>query len=78
MIQWFDQKMYRVEVNTKGSYFVIANSEVHAIVELAHMYIKNGAQAHAGEYDIKNVHVVSEKEMEDIIIDYNYVKDVIE
>ena len=74
----FDQKMYRVEGATKDSYFVIAYSEVHAIVELVNMHIKNGVQAHAGEYDIKNVHAVNEEEMEDIIIDYNYVKDVIE
>ena len=72
----FDQKMYRVEGSDKDNYFVIAYSEVHAIVELVNMHIKNGELAFAGEYDIKDVHLVSKKEMKDIVIDYNYVKDV--
>jgi hypothetical protein len=73
----FDQKMYRVEVLNKDNYFVIAYSKVHAIVELVNMNIKNGIDDYAGEYDIKNVHLVRNKEMENIIIDYNYVNDVI-
>jgi hypothetical protein len=70
--------MYGVEGANKDSYFVIAYSEVHAIVELVNMHIKNGVKAYAREYDVKNVRLISKKEMEDIIIDYNYVKDVIE
>lgn len=74
----FDQKMYRVEVLNKDNYFVIAYSKVHAIVELVNMNVKNGIDDYAGEYDIKNVHLISKKEMRDIIIDYNYVKGIIE
>ena len=74
----FDQKMYRIEVLNRDNYFVIAYSKVHAIVELVNMNIKNGIQDYVGEYDIKNVHLVNNEEMENIIIDYNYVKDTIE
>ena len=72
----FDQKMYRVEVLNNDNYFVIAYSKVHAIVELVNMNIKNGIQDYAGEYDTKNVHLLSDEEMNNIVIDYNYAKDV--
>jgi GDP-D-mannose dehydratase len=78
MTHQFDPKMYRIEGSDKGNYFVIAYSEVHAIVELVNMHFKNGYLAFAGEYDVKDVHLVSKKEMKNIIIDYNYVKDVTE
>lgn len=72
----FDQKMYRIVVLNNDSYFVIAYSKVHAIVELVNMNTKNGIQDYAGEYDIKNVHLMSDEEMEDIVIDYNYAKNI--
>ncbi len=68
----FDQKMYRVEVLDNSNYFVIAYSKVHAIVELVNMNIKNGIMDYAGEYDTKNVHLLSNREMNNIIIEYNY------
>ncbi len=74
----FDQKMYRIEVLNNDSYFVIAYSKVHAIVELVNMKVKNGYPSYAGEYDTENVHLLSNEKMRDIIIDYNYVKDTIE
>ena len=72
----FDQKMYRIGVLNNDSYFVIAYSKVHAIVELVNMNIKNGIDDYVGEHDIKNVYLISNKEMKNIIIDYNYVKDI--
>jgi hypothetical protein len=74
----FDQKMYRIEVLNNDNYFVIAYSKVHAIVELVNMNIKNGIKDYAGEYDVKNVHLLDSEEMEGIVVDYNYTKDTIE
>jgi hypothetical protein len=73
-----DQKMYRVEVLNKDNYFVIAYSEVHAIIEVVNMNLKQGITDFPGNYDIKNVYLVDERDMEDIIIDYNYAKDTLE
>lgn len=73
----FDQKMYRVSSDSNDSYFVIAYSEVHAIVEVVNNNIKNGLNDYVGEYKIENVSEVSEEDMEDIVIDYNYVKNVV-
>lgn len=73
----FDQKMYKV-TRSDNSFFVIAYSKVHAIVEIVNNNIKNGIGDYAGEYDIENVSKVTKKEMKDIVIDYNYVKNIVQ
>lgn len=74
----FDQKMYKINVYKNDHYFVIAYSKTHAIVELVNFNIENGNLDFAGEYNVKDVHLMTEKEMSEIIIDYNYTKDKVE
>lgn len=69
----FDQKMYKVNIHKNDHYFVIAYSEVHAIVELVNILKSMNIQTNAGEYKVENVHEMSKEDMEDIIIDFNYV-----
>ena len=67
------QKMYSVEVLKGCSLFVIAYSKEHAIVEIVRMHIKDKIEDYPSEYTISNVKELSKMDMEDIIIDYNYV-----
>ena len=67
------QKMYSVEVLKGCSLFVIAYSKEHAIVEIVRMHIKDKIEDYPSEYTIDNVKELSKMDMEDIIIDYNYV-----
>lgn len=76
----FDPKMFRIEYDDKANYFVIAYSEVHAIVELVNFFnkdLKNDIDTFilAGEFDVSQVHLVSKKEMKEKTIDYNYATD---
>ena len=66
------QKMYSVQVLKGCNLFVIAYSKEHAIVEIVRMNIKSNVQDYPSEYTIDDVKELSKKEMEDIIIDYNY------
>lgn len=67
------QKMYSVEVLKGCNLFVIAYSKEHAIVEIVRMHIKDKVEDYPSEYTIDNVKELSKSDMEDIIIDYNYV-----
>jgi len=67
------QKMYSVEVLKGCNLFVIAYSKEHAIVEIVRMHIKDKVEDYPSEYIIDNVKELSKSDMEDIIIDYNYV-----
>lgn len=67
------QKMYSVEVLKGCNLFVIAYSKEHAIVEIVRVHIKDKVEDYPSEYTIDNVKELSKSDMEDIIIDYNYV-----
>jgi hypothetical protein len=67
------QKMYSVEVMEGCNLFVIAYSKEHAIVEIVRMNIKDKVEDYPSEYTIDDVKELSNSEMENIIIDYNYV-----
>jgi hypothetical protein len=67
------QKMYSVEVLKGCNLFVIAYSKEHAIVEIVRMNIIDKVEDYPSEYTIDDVKELSNSEMENIIIDYNYV-----
>ena len=67
-----EQKMYSVEVMVGCKLFVIAYSKEHAIVEVVKMNSNLGVLDYHFEYGLEEVEELSEKEMEDIIIDFNY------
>lgn len=67
-----EQKMYSVEVMVGCRLFVIAYSKEHAIVEVVKMNSKLGVLDYPSEYGLDEVVEISRKEMQDIIIDFNY------
>ena len=67
------QKMYSVEIMKGCNLFVIAYSKEHAIVEIVRLNIKDNVEDYPSDYTINDVKILSKDEMNEIIIDYNYV-----
>ena len=68
-----EQKMYSVEIMKGCNLFVIAYSKEHAIVEIVRLNIKDNVEDYPSDYTINDVKILSKDEMNEIIIDYNYV-----
>ncbi len=67
------QGMYAVEVEKDCHVFAIAFSKEHAIVEVVKSHNELGIEDYPTDYKVSMVKKVSEEEMKNIIIDFNWV-----
>lgn len=68
-----EYKVYSVNIGSNNYYYVIALSKEHAVIEVV-SFIKNlGQKDNPTDYDISDVKELTNEEIEDLIIDYNYI-----
>lgn len=68
-----EQKVYSVDVFNKDYYYVVAFSKEHAIAEVVNMLRNSGQKENPTDYSLEDVKHLTDEEMEDIVIDYNYI-----